>query len=60
MRSYKDFPLDIKNRVFEIYPRKKQIIVDGLKYFSLKDLKNIKLNKRLSFPHKLFVAIDKA
>jgi hypothetical protein len=59
-RTYKDFPENIKNLVWEIYPNKKQIVVNGFKHFSLKELKEINLNTRLSFPYEIFVAINKA
>ena len=59
-RTYKDFPENIKDLVWDIYPNKKQIVVNGFKYFSLKELKKININTRLSFPHEIFVAIDKA
>lgn len=55
-----EFPVDIKNRVWHIYPKKGVIVVDGHKRFYLKDLKAIPLNIRLSFPHDIFVAIHKA
>ena len=59
-RSFKEFPENIKNRVWCIYPRKNEVVIDGFKKFNLKELKKIDLNTRLSFPHELFVAIDKA
>jgi len=60
MRSYKDFPRDIKRHIIGIYPKLGYVCVNGGSYYWLKDLKNIELNTRLSFPHKLFVAINKA
>lgn len=61
IKSQQSFPCaDIKKRAFSIYPKKGVVIVDGFKRFRLKELKNIELNIRLSFPHNLFVAIDKA
>jgi hypothetical protein len=59
-RSYKEFPANIKNMAWAIYPGKKQIVVNGFKYFSLKELKCLSLNIRLSLPYEIFVAIDKA
>ena len=59
-RTYKDFPENIKDLVWHIYPNKKQIVVNGFKHFSLKELKEINLNTKLSFPHEIFVAINKA
>lgn len=58
--TYNDFPTtDIKNRVWVTYPKKGTVIVDGFRTFKLKELKQIPLNTRLSFPPKLFTAIDK-
>ena len=59
-RTHKDFPENIKTLVWEIYPKQKQIVVNGFKYFSLRELKKIDLNTRLSFPCEIFTAIDKA
>lgn len=39
---------------------KDRALFSGLKSFSLKELKKIDLNTRLSLPHEIFVAIDKA
>ena len=58
--EYTDFPLDIKKHVWDIHPRMNVVDVDGFKRFNLVELKNIPLNKRLSFPHELFVAIHEA
>ena len=58
LRDYKEFPTNIKQLVWSIYPVKKQIVVNGFKYFSLVELKEIELNTRLSFPAELFTAID--
>lgn len=60
IRTHKEFPQNIKHLVWHIYPNKKLIIVNGFEYFSLKELKKINLNTRLSFPHEIFTAIDKA
>lgn len=58
--SYKDFPENISKLVYSIHPRKGIVCVAGFKYYSLKDLNNIPLDTRLSFPHDLFVAIHSA
>ena len=58
LRDYKEFPINIKQLAWSIYPVKKQVVVNGFKYFSLVELKKIELNTRLSFPAKLFAAID--
>ena len=50
----------LKTRAYGIYPRKGYIIVDGSNYYKLKELKWLSLNFRLSLPHDVFVAIDKA
>lgn len=60
MRSFKDFPINIKAHAWAIYPRKKIVSVDGFKVFELKELRKIPLNTRLSFPPILFKAINKA
>lgn len=60
IKSHKEFPKNIKDRAWSIYAGKKQIVVDGFKHYSLKELKKIDLNTRLSFPYEIFVAIDKA
>ena len=60
LKSYKEFPETTKGLSIAIYPKKKQVCVNGFKYFNLKDLKKIPLNRRLSFSPKLFAAIDKA
>ena len=61
IRDIKEFPTkSMSKRAFGIYPRKGIVEVDGFKYFSLKELKRIPLNDRLSLPHELFVAIHKA
>jgi len=60
LKSYKEFPETTKGLVIAIYPKKKQVCVDGFKYFSLKELKKIPLNRRLSFDPELFAAINKA
>ena len=60
LREYNEFPHDIKNRSYAIYPRNGIVAVDGFRRFNLKELKKIDLNIRLNFPHKLFVAIDKS
>ena len=60
MRNYKDFPEDMNRRAYGIYPRKGLVQVSGFAVYKLKELKKIPLNTRLSFPHDLFVAIDKA
>lgn len=60
LRYYKEFPKNIKNSTWSIYPNKKQIVVSGFKYFELRELKKIDLNTRLSLPHETFVAINKA
>ena len=60
MRSYKEFPENIKNMVWYIYPKKKQVVVSGFKYFDLKELKKIDIDTRLSFPHEILVAINEA
>ena len=60
MKSYKEFPKNIKNLTWDIYPSKKQIVVNGFQYFSLKELQKIDLDTRLYFPYELFVAIGMA
>ena len=60
MKSHKEFPKNIKDMVWHIYPRKKEIVVNGFKQFNLKELKKISLDTRLSFPPEIFVAINKA
>ena len=59
-RTYKEFPGNIKNMAWHIYPGKKEIVVNGFKYFKLIELKKIDLGSRLSFPPEIFAAIDKA
>lgn len=60
MNTYKEFPENIKDCVYWIYPRKKRICVNGFQYFDLVELKKIDLNTRLSFPADVFAAIDKS
>lgn len=60
MRPYVDFPANIKDCVYHIYPRKKRICVNGFKYFDLVELKKIDLNTRLSFPPDVFATINKS
>jgi len=60
MRDYTDFPKNMSNRPFGIYPRKGFVEIDGFRKYKLKELKKIDFDTRLSFPHKLFVAIDRA
>ena len=59
-KTHEEFPRNISDLVWHIYPNKKLIIVNGFKHFSLKELKKININTRLSFPHEIFMAIDKA
>ncbi len=61
MKDWKEFPSeDIGRRAWGIYPRLGVVEVDGFKRYRLKDLKRIPLDVRLSFPARLFAAIDKA
>ena len=59
--NYNDFPTpaELKKTVYAIYLKKGIVCINGFKYFKWKDLNNIELNTRLSYPHKLFVAIHK-
>lgn len=59
MKSHKEFA-NPKGRAYTVYERKNIVVVDGYKYFSLKDLKKIDLNVRLSYPADLFKAIADA
>ncbi len=60
LREHTDFPTDLHRRVFHVCPRKGIVIVDGFRDYSLKELKKIELNTRLSFPPELFKAINNA
>lgn len=52
-------PPDLERRVYHIYPRKKEIVVDGFKRYSLIALKKQKLD-RSSLPDDVLKAIDEA
>ena len=60
IKNINDFPDNIKVLAWSIYPRKKIIRVNGFMTWSLKELKHLPLNKRLSLPPDIFTAIDKA
>ena len=59
-KGHEEFPTNMKNRAYAIYPKKGVVVIDGYRRFSLKKLKKINHNIRLGFPHDLFVAIHQA
>ena len=60
LRSYKEFPKNIKNLTWDIYPSKKKIVVSGFKYFDLIELKKINPDIMYSLPYEIFIAINES
>ena len=60
LRSYKEFPKNIKNLTWYIHPSKKIIVVSGFKYFGLRELKKINPDIMFSLPYEIYIAISGA
>ena len=60
LRYYKEFPKNIKNLTWDIYPSKKLIVVSGFKYFNLIELKKINPDIMFSLPYEIFIAISRS
>ena len=60
IKTYKEFPRNIKNLTWDIHPSKKIIIVSGFKCFDLRELKKINPNIMFSLPYEIFIAINNA
>ena len=56
-----DFDRDyFKHHAYGVYPHKGYICIDGVKYYALKAFKAVDLDTRLSWPPKVFAAIQEA